>query len=211
MSMKSSLIAVSSVVFIVLLLSPSLVTVASSAGSSQSFSPFGATTVFHLTPARGKVGRNVTVTGQRFPASTPYTIKFGSVVVRTGTISTTGVFSTYIIVPQAPAKSNTVTVTAGKSLVTRDFTVIPRIIITPKTAVYGSVIKIVGYGFASNSAVTATFASITMMSTGGSVNTNSSGTFVGYYIIPDVAPGKYTITASDNTGNSASAPFTEAR
>jgi len=83
-------------------------------------------------------------------------------------------------------------------------TVDPKIVLDPTAGIVGDTITITGTGFAADSTISFT-AEPTITTSPSTVKTDDLGSFICTFKIPEGAPTTYTITATDEAGNSASA------
>jgi hypothetical protein len=152
------------------------------------------------------VGSQLTVTGANFAASTSVRIYVGSTLITTVSSNTTGSFTANITVPQGTYGSHTVTATdlSGNSD-DATFSIIPSISANTTTITSGSQITVSGNGFAASSTVR--FYLDNSLINGGTVNTNTVGSFSQSLVIPVITGGNHTLEARDTSSNSASLSF----
>lgn len=193
-SRKAVIASLFALVFLVGILSTSTIQV-SAAGPT-----------FHVLPLRGNVNRNVNINGAGWTPSATITIKFGNTVVATETADSTGAFSGSFKVPEATAGIHPVTATDGKTTVMHSFTVVPHLTVKPKKGLPGSMIALIGTGFAASSTVKITFNGVQVKS----LTTNSTGGFPASttFKVPSDAAGPYPVIAKDPKGNMANTTFT---
>ena len=80
--------------------------------------------------------------------------------------------------------------------------------VNPTSGVVVSLVTVTGAAYSVNSKITLTFGSIGIPSClAGSLKTSSSGSFSCTFLVPIVPHGTYTLTATDSSGNSATAAF----
>ena len=163
-----------------------------------------------LNPSNGIVGSTVTVSGFGFPASSSISATFGgSTVTVSGTKTTdsTGSFSgTTFTVPTQTVGSKNVAITAGAGTGSASFTVNPSITLNPTSGNVGATVTVAGTGYAGNSRMTIQYDTTTLTTSPGTVTTSTSGTFSCTFIVPS-SSGSHTVSATDSSSNTASAPF----
>jgi hypothetical protein len=158
-----------------------------------------------LSPASGRAGSDVTISGTDFPASTTLVIRFDSTTVtpKSGDTATQsdGSFNTVITVPSsATLAAHTITVTAGNGSDNATFTVnapATSVQISANGSNIGSLIVIVGDGFKAGGIATVSYDGVKV--TEG--NVNSSGSFVINFQAPVSTHGDHTIVATDGTNS----------
>jgi outer membrane protein OmpA-like peptidoglycan-associated protein len=171
-----------------------------------------------LSPATGKAGTDVTVSGVNFLVSYPIIFKFDSATLspKSGDVNTgtSGSFTSIITIPQdATADAHTISVTVGTATVTAPFTVTgapppPTPTPTPSKAILsinqsgntiGSLIGIGGAGFTPGANVTFKYDS-TLVAT---VKADASGLVMATFKAPPSKGGPHYIIVSDgaNTAN----------
>src|SRR2546427_409638 len=84
----------------------------------------------------------------------------------------------------------------------------PSILLNPTAAYAGSTVNISGSGFESNSGITLSFDSISVIPT-APITCDGNGLFTGSFKVPSSSAGSHTVRAHDALSNSASAQFTE--
>jgi hypothetical protein len=163
-----------------------------------------------LSPLSGCVGNTVIVDGTGFTASSSVTIYFGSASVGTAETDADGNFDdATFTVPASCVGTHTVKgEDENENYATTDFTVSPKITLTPASGSSGDTITVRGTGFKGSSNVTIYFGSTTL----GTATTDINGSFTDNTItIPSTSRGGHTIKAEDVEGNDANATFTVAQ
>src|SRR5574341_2419497 len=172
-------------------------------------------TMITVTPTSGAIGTTVTVSGSNFGASKTITIRFDNDNVLTSPFSvvstTTGAFSATFTIPSAAlVGSHTISAMDGTLTATGIFNVsgISLVSISPTSGAAGIALTVTGSGFSPNSVVTVKFDSTALVTSPATITTTSSGTFSGTVTIPTgIVSGSHTLSATDNSGRSASAIF----
>ena len=188
------------------------ISVSTSAGETTlTPATFSLTPIIHLNNASGAAGDQVTLSGNGFYSNTAITIYFDSNPVTLASPVTTdynGQFNNATFtVPTAAGGAHTVTAgdTGGVSF-GANFTVSAKLSLSAATGNVGSSITASGSGFAVSSPMSFFIDGTAFSST---ARTDATGNFSNVAIIvPAVSGGAHTITATDNIGNSLSAPFT---
>ncbi|RLG91406.1 hypothetical protein DRO34_04070 [Candidatus Bathyarchaeota archaeon] len=158
-------------------------------------------------PAWGMFGRNVTIKGTGFNGFSSITVYFSAISVASTTTNDFGSFETSFRIPSMPNGTYTVEARdSGGNSATANFTIIPKIVTMPTSGSPFTPVRIFGSGFDANANVTATFNGFNITSF-NKVSTDLSGIFIMEFYVPEVADGKYTIEATDSSGNSAEMSF----
>jgi len=167
-------------------------------------------------PVEGSDNDTVTVKGSGFQSVSLITLIFNETEVTPWPPPATdflGSFETSFHVPSMPNGTYPVTADDGTNNASELFTVIPKITLAPETSgSLGTFVMVMGTGFAPSVNVTIQFDTIDVTNYGGIV-TWSDGSFgiMGspvIFFVPDVPNGTHQVNATDETGNSATAPFT---
>jgi hypothetical protein len=188
------------------------ISVSTSAGETTlTPATFTVTPIIHLNNVSGAAGDQVSVSGNGFYSNTAITLYFdGSPVTLTAPVTTdySGQFSTATFtVPTAAGGTHTVTAgdTGGVSFGVT-FTISAKMSLSATTGNVGSSITASGSGFAVSSALSFFLDGTAFSST---AHTDATGNFSNAAIvIPSIAGGAHTLTATDSVGNSLSATFT---
>jgi predicted secreted protein len=166
-----------------------------------------------ISPVKGVVGTEVKITGSGFEGNEDIDeIRFGNspVDISRGDedTSSSGAFTSYILVPESAKGSYTITVeVAGDEATAKDkFTVEPAMTISPTSGAVGDSVKVTGTGFAKSKDVTITFDGDEVDITGDDA-TDTYGSFEATFKVPEVAPGSHDVKAEDESDNTASAKF----
>ena len=173
-----------------------------------------------VTPPAGPTGITITISG-RIPASTPYDLRIGTVIILTGTSEADTTFSqTYEIPALLAQKTHTISVYwATVNYRTAEFTVTVAPTLTkidPASGVPGTVVTISGAGFSAGANITAYLGATKVNSTelddrfGPTVAFGPyAGTFTNLeFTVPTLAPGVYVLTVTDEYGASTGTVYT---
>ncbi len=169
-----------------------------------------------LTPEEGSYNDTVTVKGSGFQDVSLITLLFNGMNVTPSPPPLTdflGSFEATFNVPSMPNGTYTVTADDGINNASELFTVIPEILLFPETSGPPSTfVMVTGTGFAPSVNVTIEFDAINVANYGGIVTwldgSFGTGFFPAVFFVPEVPNGTYIVNATDETGNSATAPFT---
>jgi len=168
-----------------------------------------------LDPEEGSYRDNITVKGYGFDASVLITLILDGIDVTPTPQPETdmlGSFEAKFSVPSTPNGTYTVTADDGTNNASALFTVIPKITLSPKTSgPPGTLVIVTGTGFSPSVKVTIEFDTINVTSYWG-VTTWADGSFglmwmPALFFVPEVPDGTYTVKATDENGNSATALF----
>jgi len=118
-------------------------------------------------------------------------------------------FTVTVTVPDPPTGNYSIIVVdhvSGGTVFTETFTLEPEITISPTTALPGDTITVTGTGFAAESEITLTMDSTSLTTDPTTVETDVNGSFSCTFKVPSsTAYGTYTVKATDEDGNSATA------
>jgi hypothetical protein len=160
-------------------------------------------TEISVSPTKGTVGTEVTITGSGFEEDETIYIVFGSnyVDIDSGDDETDsdGDFTCSFLVPKAAKGSQTITVEISSDEGEASFTVEPDIEIDPEDGGVNDLVTVTGTGFSKNDDISITFDGVTQ-TTG---EADSYGSFMATFYVPEVAPGTYKVKA-----DTAEASFT---
>ncbi len=196
-----------------------------SSNHSSASAVFTVTSKVTLSPTSGPVGASVTVTGTGFAASSTVSMSWdgsqaltctggsscGSPPQATFSTDTHGGFTATFVVPPAAQGAHTVSAVDGSSnSASATFSVSPSLEITypgGATGVVGSLVSILGNGFASGAHISVLYAASSPVAVCAG-STNLTGAFVCSFTVPDSIAGSHTVTATDASSNTASSTFT---
>ncbi len=164
-----------------------------------------------IDPDDGTVGTEVEIDGEGYESDESITVEYDSseVDIESGDDETDsdGEFSgTLVIIPPSTAGTHTITVIGDDSDLEAEaeFTVEPKITISPESGAAGTTITVEGTGFGDEVDVIITF--------GGSgidtAETDDEGSFTADFPAPTKTAGSYTIEIEDDDENFADADFT---
>ena len=162
-----------------------------------------------LTSEEGSCYDEVTVKGYGFNSGDLITLTFdGDDVTPSPQPETNdlGSFEASFSVPSAPKGTHTVEASDSTNSASASFTVIPKIRLSPTSGPTATVVIVNGTGFASSAAFSVEFDTINVTMY-GTISTNPDGSFMQIFLVPDVPDGTYTVNATDDDENSATAPF----
>ena len=170
-------------------------------------------TVGAPSPTSGHTGDSVTISGSGFVASHALTVTVGgtsATITSGGTSDASGHASITFTVPTIPAGSKAVVVSDGTNTATSgtNFTVTPKITLSPTTGNVGTTVTVSGSGFGASKTITATYGGASV-SLGGTTTTDGTGSFSGAtFTVPASTVGAHTVTITDASSNGASASLT---
>jgi len=189
-------------VLVVVTLTPSFFTV------SVDASPITLT----VSPTSGPVGSTVTVSGINATAEGEVrvyvAILFFGFFAATTTANSTGGYSVNFAVPAIPADMYSIAVIDVETGDTNstNFTIEPKIELTPEEGSCNDKVKVKGYGFDSETPITLTLDGTDVTPT-PQPETDPLGSFETGFNVPSMPNGTYNVTADDGV-NEASAPLT---
>jgi len=164
-----------------------------------------------LSVSEGSVDTELTVTGTGFAANAYVDITFDTtLVVDDSATDSTGSFTATFNVPASVAGVHTITAadTVDPAITASAlFNVIPKVTVDVTEGPIGTMVQVTGTGFAGASPVTFTFDGINVTPDPAPV-TDEFGSFTASFVTPPALAGDYTITATDEDDNEASAAFT---
>ncbi|MFC1968371.1 IPT/TIG domain-containing protein [Chloroflexota bacterium] len=158
-----------------------------------------------VSPTSGDVGTSVSVAGTGFSQSSSVYITFAGAQVANTTSNTYGSFNVIFTVPASTKGSNTVMARdAALYSDTANFTVIPKISLSPLSGAVGRSVSVTGSGFAASSSIYITYAGAQVANTAS----DTHGSFSAIFTVPVSARGSHTVLARDASGNSDTGTFT---
>ena len=161
-----------------------------------------------LSPANGKGGSDVIISGANFPASTALVFRFDSTTLtpKSGHIATTagGLFLSTVTIPAtATAGAHNITVMASTTTLTAVFTVTASAALNdlvPATGAAGTDVTVSGANFLASYPIIFKLDEATIAPKGGDVNTNTAGSFNSIITIPaGTAAGDHVISVTVGT------------
>lgn len=165
--------------------------------------------IFTITPqifisaSSGLVGDQINVNGNGFAADQKISIRFDNRNVTVVNTDSKGTFpDTAITIPSAILGDHTISANdASGSSPTINFSISPKITLSPSESTVGSEINISGFGFTASDMV---FFSVDSMSIFKTATTDANGGFDNYgLIVPDLSGGIHIIKGRDSQYNSA--------
>lgn len=166
-----------------------------------------ATPTLSDSPAAGRVGAKVTLSGQGFQPSASISIRLGSAtgkLLATPTAGTTGAISAQFTFPAATSGAHTLVAVAGGTVAAQTtFTVKPHLAVSPPTAAPGAAVKAKITGFQATQPVTLRLASATGIKL-AALTANTAGSGTATVTIPaTTTAGTYKIYAIGHGGKPA--------
>jgi hypothetical protein len=184
--------------------------------ASGTFTVTASATLDPLSPATGKAGTNVNISGANFPVNSAITFKYDTTTLTPKSGDTTtrssGVFISTITIPAtATAGEHTIYVTVGTKTVTAKFTVTASAALDPLSPTSGEAgtdVTVSGVNFMVSYPIIFKFDDVTLSPKSGDLNTTTTGSFSSVITIPaDAAAGEHTISVT--VGSTVlTAPFT---
>jgi hypothetical protein len=148
-----------------------------------------------LSPTTGTVGSATTISGSGLGAATLAQISYDTVVIAANVPIASGAFVRYITIPESVKGVHTVTVTTNlPETMSATFTVVPGILLSPISGPIGSQVSISGTGYPANQLFTTSFGLTPLTSPTG--YTNTVGSFIGQFTVPNYPAGSYTVYGS---------------
>lgn len=161
-----------------------------------------------LSPAKGVVGTSVKITGTDFEGSKSIIINYDDkkIDIASGNNKTNsaGGFSCNIVIPGSTAGKHTITVKIDVDEAKAEFTVEPKITISPTSGIINDSVKVTGTGFGKSKDVTITFGGNEV----GTGKTDTNGSFEVSFKVPVVESGTFNVIAKDGSNNTAQEKFT---
>ncbi len=161
-------------------------------------------------PSSAPPGVTTTISG-RIPPNTAYIISIDTVTIFTGTSDATGRFThTYVIPALIAVGAHTLTVNwavVNSASNTLTVTVPPTVALSAASGIPGAVITVTGAGYVARANVTLTFGTTVVNSTATDSRfgpTDAAGAFSAEFSVPNLTPGAYIVTVTDQFGASAS-------
>ena len=159
-------------------------------------------------PEEGPVGTEVEIAGSGFADNKDITIEYNGdeVDIEDGDDETDsdGEFVSLILIPESTAGDHTIMVDVDGTEAEIEFTVEPEITISPTSGETGTEVTVSGTGYGKRQDVVVYFDSDSV----AAETTDSDGSFVATFTLPDSAADIYEIEAEDEDNNTDSAKFT---
>jgi hypothetical protein len=175
---------------------------------STTFTVTASATLDPLSPATGKAGTDVAISGANFPASTALVFKIDSttLTVKSGDSSTrsSGVFISTITIPATTtAGAHAISVTVGTSTVSATFTVTASAALNPlvpATGAAGTDVTATGTDFSASYPIIFRFDGVQLTPKSGDINTSTAGSFNSIITVPaDAAAGAHEVSVTVGT------------
>ncbi len=167
-----------------------------------------------LDPDEGTVGTEVEITGVGFGNREDITVEYDGdgVDIESGDQDTDsdGDFICTILIPESTAGVHTITVTGDDSDIEAEaeFTVEPKIIISPESGAPGATVAVSGAGFGERVNLEIFFNGKEISIASGDDETDNDGSFGSTFIVPALGAGTYDVGVEDDDGNLEEAEFT---
>jgi len=162
------------------------------------------------TPSTAPPGVTTTISG-RIPASKAFIVSIDAVTIFTGTSDATGRFSqAYLIPTLIGIGAHTLSVTwdvINTASNTLTVTTPPTVALSAASGVPLALVTVTGAGFVADSNVTLTFGTTVVNSTAADSRfgpTDATGALSAEFSVPNLAPGAYIVTVTDQFGAAAS-------
>lgn len=159
-----------------------------------------------LTPASGKVGTKIKITGTEFSENEVIYMYFDDDQVDIGDKETddNGGFSLNYTIPNSTGGEHTLTIDVENDAEVKvKFTVEPSAAISPTSGKVGDKAAVRGNGFGGDEAVTVFFDAASI----AQGQSDDSGNFATTFNIPSVTSGTHVVKAEDESGNEATVEF----
>ncbi len=186
--------------------------ISASDGTSTSNAAFTVMASIRVSPSTGKVGTQITVTGNGFGANEMgIVVTYDSKPVGSGiSANSQGYWSNTFAVPTSASGSHTIDAygytTTATTVSDITFTIGQNISISPTIGHVGETVDITGSGFSPNSLLRFAYDD-REMPMGVGVTTDASGSFSKSIIIPKSQRGTHTITVRDGQNNNSQIVF----
>ncbi|MFH1381507.1 MAG: hypothetical protein ABIH70_01280 [Chloroflexota bacterium] len=166
-------------------------TITANDGTLSSSSPFITQASMTITPTRGPMGAEITVSGIGFLATTAITVQLGGNTAQNTTTDTNGSFTTTFTVPQMTAGTYTLITSDGANAVSVEFTITASFSINPSAGHVGSTVLVSGTGF--NGLVTIKYDSDAL----ATATADASRAFSATFTVPTSVHGPHIVSVSD--------------
>lgn len=175
------------------------------AGTTVASATLTVTPSVGVSPASGKVGSIVQVTGAGFDSDAAYSILW----ISSGTVcskwtNATGSLSCSFAIPASPAGARTISIVEGSLTVNGSLDVTPSLMAAPSSGTVGSLAQVTGMGLDAESLYTVLWNASTLICSG---STNGTGGFECAFSVP-LAPGGPNTIVTDEGSYTPSVDFT---
>lgn len=159
---------------------------------------------------QGYVGDAVVITGIGFTKNKDITVKFDDDEdLCDRKTDSRGEFTCTIVIPNSTAGDHTISVKVHYTTVEAEFTVSPKITISPQSGSIGDTITVNGTGFGKRKSITIYFNNDIVSLTSGTATTDSYGSFSNLiFNAPIAVPGTCYVKAEDTSRNTDTETFT---
>jgi len=179
-------------------------------GSQEEIKAYAEFTVIgidEMVPEKGQVGTTVEINGVGFDGGDDLLVEYdGDVVDIVGgdrRVKGSGIFASRIDIPESTAGAHTITVSdEGGHSGQIQFTVEPRITVSPAPASAGDEVTIIGTGFGEDVDIFVYFDGDQIYITGDD-EAGDYGSFESRFLVPELSPGTYLVEVGDDYGNDA--------
>lgn len=179
-------------------------------GSQEEIKAYAEFTVIginEMVPEKGPVGTTVEINGVGFDGNDDLLVEYDGDVVDIVSgdrrVKGSGIFTSRIDIPESTAGAHTITVSdEGGHSGQIQFTVEPRITVSPAPASAGDELTISGTGFGEDVDIFVYFDGDQIYITGDD-EAGDYGSFESRFLVPDVSPGTYLVEVGDDYGNDA--------
>lgn len=158
-----------------------------------------------ISPTKGPVGTEVAIDGVGFDDKKDIDIEYDNVDIDIASgddkTDSKGEFELTIIIPESTAGKQTITAEFGGEKAEADFTVEPKITISPTSGEIGNEVTINGTGFGKTKNVDISLDNTDVTTSPASPKTDSDGSFEVTFDVPALAGGIYDVEAEDTSNN----------
>ena len=152
---------------------------------------------------QGGVGDTVQLQGTGFEYNSGVTILWDNATIDTAQTvfsDNNGSFLVSITVPTTTRGTHTIKARDNSLyFATTSFSVISSLTLEPSSASHGITVSMVGKGFQTTHSVEVTFNGTGIVTQPTTINTNTNGSFLASFVVPEIVVGSYTVRAFDGT------------
>jgi len=165
-----------------------------------------------ISPTEGPVGTEVDIDGVGFDDREDIDIEYDGVDIDIASgddeTDSKGEFELTVIIPESTAGDHTITAKVHGDEAEADFTVEPKITISPTSGEIGDEVTINGTGFGNKKDVDISLDNTDVTTSPASPETDSDGSFEVTFDVPAIAGGIYDVEAEDTSNNKDTDVFT---